>query len=556
MKKLVYVLIFVVFSSQITFAGGIMTNSNQSAAWVRMLVRDASLGMDAVYYNPAGLTFLEDGFFLSLNNQTLVQNRQVTSNYSLLLHETQWDGSVSAPLFPGVYTGYKMGKLVISLGVNPVGGGGSATYDKGLPSFEYGVADLVPLLSASGLGVTNYSLDAMFEGSSIFWGIQLGASYAINDMFSVYLGGRYVTAKTIYTGHLKDIQANIAGGEMQSLNTYATSTLQGLSDAVTNTDALVAGGAGVLTLDQAVAGGIITAEQQTALVGGLVATGLYDATTVNAMDITTINLVYEGVYAAQEPTLTALAAGTADQEADVEQTGSGFTPIVGLNINLDKKLNIGIKYEFKTELELENETVAGKEILLGTDENGAPVYMFPDGAKTRQDMPALLSIGADYKFTDKFSAQIGFHHYWDKTADYGKMKQISLDYPTTQHVKNEDLIESNLIEWAIGFEYKINEKFLASIGYLGTKTGVKDEYHSDLSFSNSSTSFGAGIEYTLNEMIALNVGFASTSYSESSKTFERNNPDPLTVATTPTITIEETYDKDNIFIGIGVDFKF
>ena len=55
MKRLVYVLIFVVFSTQITFAGGIMTNTNQSAAWVRMLVRDASLGMDAVYYNPAGL---------------------------------------------------------------------------------------------------------------------------------------------------------------------------------------------------------------------------------------------------------------------------------------------------------------------------------------------------------------------------------------------------------------------------------------------------------------------------------------------------------------------
>ena len=44
------------------FAGGILTNANQSASYIRMLARDASTEADAAYYNPAGLVKLSDGF--------------------------------------------------------------------------------------------------------------------------------------------------------------------------------------------------------------------------------------------------------------------------------------------------------------------------------------------------------------------------------------------------------------------------------------------------------------------------------------------------------------
>jgi len=37
------------FHASGVFAGGIVTNSNQSAYWVRTLVRDAAIGADAVY---------------------------------------------------------------------------------------------------------------------------------------------------------------------------------------------------------------------------------------------------------------------------------------------------------------------------------------------------------------------------------------------------------------------------------------------------------------------------------------------------------------------------
>ena len=59
------------------FAGGLVTNTNQSAMFTRLQNRNASTGIDAVYYNPAGLTRLGDGFYVSINNQTIGQTKTI-----------------------------------------------------------------------------------------------------------------------------------------------------------------------------------------------------------------------------------------------------------------------------------------------------------------------------------------------------------------------------------------------------------------------------------------------------------------------------------------------
>src|SRR5665647_1056149 len=85
------------------FAGGLVTNTNQSAMFTRLQNRNASTGIDAVYYNPAGLIKLGDGFFFSLNNQSIGQTKTVGNNYSYLTGTKPKDyvGDVSAPLYPG-----------------------------------------------------------------------------------------------------------------------------------------------------------------------------------------------------------------------------------------------------------------------------------------------------------------------------------------------------------------------------------------------------------------------------------------------------------------------
>ncbi len=189
MKRFLLLMTSLAFLHMTVNAGGIVTNTNQSAAYVRMLARDATLGIDGVYYNPAGLTLLGTGLHISVNNQVIFQNRTVLSDYQYL-NSGKYEGKVSAPLFPSVYAAFNIGKFSISAGFNPVGGGGSATYNSGLPSFEYNISDLVPALKP--LGASGYKADIYFDGKSVYWGTQLGISYTVNDMLSLYAGGRYV----------------------------------------------------------------------------------------------------------------------------------------------------------------------------------------------------------------------------------------------------------------------------------------------------------------------------------------------------------------------------
>ncbi|MDD2279069.1 MAG: aromatic hydrocarbon degradation protein, partial [Bacteroidales bacterium] len=57
------------------YAGGIVTNTNQSASFIRMPAQDATIGIEGTYYNPAGLVHLENGFYISVSSQTVMQTR-------------------------------------------------------------------------------------------------------------------------------------------------------------------------------------------------------------------------------------------------------------------------------------------------------------------------------------------------------------------------------------------------------------------------------------------------------------------------------------------------
>ena len=61
-----------------TFAGGLLTNTNQHAAFLRMLSRGASADIDVALSKPAGLAFLpNEGFHMSWSIQSALQTRNV-----------------------------------------------------------------------------------------------------------------------------------------------------------------------------------------------------------------------------------------------------------------------------------------------------------------------------------------------------------------------------------------------------------------------------------------------------------------------------------------------
>jgi long-subunit fatty acid transport protein len=553
-KLLIFVSLFLV--AQLGFSGGIVTNTNQSTAWTRMLTRDASTSIDAVYFNPAGLMKLNDGFHFSINNQSLWQTYTITNTYPYL-NEGTYEGKVTAPLFPGVYAAWKKGRVAVSFGFNPIGGGGSATFDKGLPSMEIGVSSLVPAMQGAfgqlGYGTpTGYSLDMNFEGTSVYFGLQLGVSFEINDNISVFAGGRYIIAKNTYNGYMRNIKIQTEGGAYGD-DLPAASTMGDISTTFSNISAAAQGGGdamqpildnggGDYTFAQLEGAGYITSEERAQMEGGLLQFGIPQEQ-IDAMSAAQAQGAYyqtSQVMAGRSASFAGLSVILTDQDADVTQTGNGFTPIIGANLSfMEDRLNIGLKYEFKTNMDLTTSVANNKGFINDIDPNtGQPLYMFNEGEKVNADIPAMLSVGVQYKIIDPLSIQLGYHTYFDKAAGWATDED------------GTELIDKNFSEYAIGLEYNITDKFLVSAGYLAAITGVNEKYQSDLSYSLSTNTFGGGFAYKINDKFTAQIGAFSTSYKDQTVDYTHSFDSSTGVQTVP---YSNTYDKKTFAFSLGID---
>lgn len=500
-----------------TLAGGIVTNTNQSASFIRKPVQDAVISAAGTYYNPAGLAFLEDGFHLSLSNQTISQTRTINSTFPGMAR-TEFEGGVNAPLFPTVYAVYKTGDLAFSFGFNPIGGGGSATFDDGLPSFEQQVAVLPPMLTAAGIETTQYSMDASFEGSSLNWGMQLNASYAINEMIGVSAGLRYVVANNSFAGEFRDIRINPkhplnaeGSGNMVSAPVFFNTLSVAATGASDQVQLIIDNGGADYTLEQLVNAGFLEPNDATMLEEGL--GEAYDSNMTAAQ--------IQEAYNHNAALMSGYAQSTSDMQLDASQSGSALIPVIGLNLKFSDDFNVAIKYEHKAAITLENATTI--------DDPG----MYPDGEEVASDMPAMLALGASYRVLPQLRLSGGFHYYFDKSADYGKL------------LSNEEIIDNNFWEAAFGFEYALNERLALSAGYLRTQTGVNDLYHSDLSHSLSTNSVGGGARYMLSPNVGLNLGVMTTLYEPHTKDYTIEN-----------INYSETYERVALTFAVGFDVKF
>jgi long-chain fatty acid transport protein len=176
-----------------SFAGGLLTNTNQSAAFVRNPMRYASLETDAIYFNPAGTAFLNEGWSMSVNWQMIWQDRDVLSTTFLgQPNNREYNGSVYVPCMPTIHVAYKKGDWTFSGYFGMPGGGGNAKFENGLPLFD---ALGTSLVAANGL----YGTSA-FESTQYLFALQLGAAYKINDNLSVYGGLRTNYTSLSYEG--------------------------------------------------------------------------------------------------------------------------------------------------------------------------------------------------------------------------------------------------------------------------------------------------------------------------------------------------------------------
>ncbi len=458
MKKNLIAIILFMFAVPAVF-GTIVTNTNQSVMYFRLPARNASILIDAVYYNPAGVMHLDNGFHIAIHNQSIWQDKTVINDFPYLNND-EYVGEVRVPIFPTVFAVYKKDKLAISFGFGPNAGGGTADFATGLPTFEIPVSLIPSIITQMGIPTTSHSFEMAFKGKSVYYGFQGNISYAINDVFSVAAGARYISAVTEYDGELKNIQVN---PQHPLLNP---------------------------------SGGMMPAQQFFTLVG-------------------------QPGYAAQ----------VADIAADVKQTGSAITPLLGLNIRPNENVNIGIRYEFNTKLEITNDTTV--------DGTG----LFPDGYEFRNDIPAILSLGLEYAAASNLRIMVSFNLFFDKNAVWG-------EDPT---VNQDDLVESNSYDIGVGFEYDITNSILISAGYLRTQVGVKDEYQDGFSHELNSDTIGFGGRIMLTPKISLDLGGLYSTYTEAQVQTQYELPSPPSLPGT-FIPFTEKYQRSNWAFAVGIGF--
>ena len=486
-------------------AGGILTNTNQSIDFLRNPARDAAIGLDGVYSNPAGVVFLSEGFHLGLNWQYAHQTRTITStnpvfalgrkNNGAIVKE--FEGVADAPCIPSIQAAWNHGNWSHQFNFSIPGGGGKCEFADGLGSFESVVGSIAHQLNP--LGAEGYDMDGFMQGRQYYFGIQLGTAYKVNKDFSIYGGLRLLYGNATYKAKISNIQVKTAGGyvDFGSFLSSATATIDaGLTQVSAGLAQVNAG------IAQYEAAGATAPAELLAQKAQLEATQAQLNGTHGSID--------------------ALQKYSQGVNLLCNQTSVGIAPIVGMDYRLGR-WNVAAKYEFKTQIRMKNESTVNEASEIPA------VNKFRDGEEVNEDQPAQLALGLQWNPIDPIRLNLGWHHYFDKDADW---------YNNTQR-----LLDHNTNEYLFGAEWDINDRLTVSMGAQLTRYGLSDQYMNDMSFVTSSYSIGLGANYKVSDVVTLKAGYFTTNYED----YERNNY--------PTQGVSDSFTRTNRVLGIGCDIN-
>ena len=362
-KKQLISLALAGISTATAIAGGLLTNTNQNAAFLRQLSQEAVIDITGAYMNPAGVAFLKKGFHLSLNIQNAKQNRDITTTFPLFKSNIsnpnpthKFEGDAKAPVIPSFQAAYVADRWSVGACFALMGGGGKCEFDNGLGSFESlyssqiisGVNGALQAANmAEHLSFGGYDMNAYMKGRQYFFGVTLGGTYKITNNLAAYVGLRGVIASCNYNGWVTDINAKLVATSPEG-EAY----------------------------QQAV-------EQQ-----------------INAQ----------------------LEASSISLNAD--QTGFGVAPIIGIDWKINNHWNVAAKYEFRTHFCLKNKTEMNDYAAMLAQQN--PVLgQFADGSKIAADVPGFLTVGAMYSPIKELRINAGYHYFDDKNAvQYGDKQEL------------------------------------------------------------------------------------------------------------------------------------
>ena len=544
MKKIVCALAAVLFSMNAVFAGGILTNTNQSVSFLRNPARDAAIGLDGVYSNPAGVAFLSDGLHLGFNWQYAHQTRTITSTNSLFAlglknngqATKEFEGVANAPIIPSLQAAYNKNNWSFQFNFSVPGGGGKCEFDKGIGSFETvvgaianrligvstGLNQSISQLGASVPNVTGYDVDGYMKGKQYYFGFQVGAAHKFNEHLSVYGGLRLLYGTASYEARLNNIRV-MNGNTGMTLPEYFMGVTNGLTTAGNNLAALsqqVKDG-----IQQYVAGYMaagMTQEQamQQPAVQDLVAKGQQLQASGAQLQATAEQL---------EGSAATLAPYTNGVNLKSDQTGWGIAPVIGIDYKTGP-FNFAAKYEFKTRMRMKNNSDLKEASVISATNK------YVNGTSVPEDSPAQLALGAQWSVLDNVRLNAGYHHFFDTDAHW--------------YEHSEKLLDGGTNEYLAGAEWDVNDRLTVSGGVQFTRYPLTDEYMNDMSFVVNSWTFGLGLEYKVSEKVKLSAAYFQTNYED----YNMNTPEQNMEALGLNIPAgKNSFTRTNRVVGVGVE---
>lgn len=535
-------------SSSATYAGGLLTNTNQHVAFNRMMSREASIGIDGVYYNPAGVVFMGEGNHLAINWQAAWQTRTINNDYKLFTNNVNnpttprdFKGKAVAPVIPSFQYAYNKGRWSFQGNFALTGGGGKCTFDNGLGSFEKIVSETA--MGAIGLaravdqaankllvpgsinpdGTINpnkfvpmftsdkafgskgsYSFNSYMHGRQYYFGLSAGAAYKVNDNFSVYAGLRGIYATCNYYGYVENIKV----GNMPLYQVLDPSK-ENSANIELSCDQSGIGFTPMLAVDYKTGRWNFSAkyEFKTRLrlknksVNQLPSIGNLDDNLKNQM-----NKLFTGTF---------MAAGMPQEQAMIKAELASQAVLADQNV---VATTAALKQQFDSKI---NEAIGE----------------YADGKKIAGDIPSLLTVGVGYSPIDELRINVGFHWFDDYNA-------------TSYNNRNKKLKKRGTLEFNAGVEYDVNKKITVSTGWQNTNYGLTDEYMDDKSFVVSSNSVGLGGVYHITKKLDFTVAYFHTFYNHV-KTSEE-----VTLAPGKTVTYNSDYTRSNNAFAAGVNITF
>lgn len=488
MKKILLSTVVFMMTTVSALAGGILTNTNQSVLFLKNPARDAAIGLDGVYSNPAGVAFMPEGFHIAFNWQYAHQTRTITSVNPVFAlgrknngsNTKVFEGVADAPIIPSLQAAYNVGDWSMQFYFSVPGGGGKCEFADGLGSFESVVGSIAHMLQP--LGAQGYDMDGYMRGRQYYYGIQLGAAYKIDPHFSVYGGLRLLYGDATYKAKISNIQVKTAGGyvDFSDFMMQATGMVEGNLAKVN---------AGIAQYEAA------------------------------GMQAPAELLMQQQQLTATQQSLSQLQKYAQGVNLLCNQTSLGIAPVVGVDYKFGQ-FNLAAKYEFKTQVRMRNESTVNEASEI------AAVNKFRDGEDVNEDAPALLTVGVQWKPADMVSINAGYHHYYDTNASW---------YGNTQN-----LLDGGTNEYLAGVEWDINDRLNVSLGGQLTRYQLTDAYMNDMSFVTNSYSLGLGFSYKVKENITLTAAYFQTNYDD----YERANY--------PTEGVSDTFTRTNRVLGLGV----